>query len=656
MALTQISTGGVKNDAVTAGKIPANAVGSSEIADDAVGAAQIADDGVAQAAVADEAIDEARLQISNAGTNGQFLSKQSGNTGGLTWADVPAQYTHPNHSGEVTSTGDGATVIASNIVDEDNLKVDNSPTNDHVLTAKSSAAGGLTWAAVPASGNSIELVADGAIAAGKPCVILSNGKAQQVGLLNQAKDSTISSNIETNLTTTDEFYSMTWDSNREVVVMGYANANGGRGVNVLEYNLTVGNTSVTNHGQTTAQTANCSENTSLAFDPDTNQFLFCYRLQTAGFLSVGTVASDKSVTFGTASEWDGQSPDEMYVEYNTDQDKVIVIFRKSNELWARAGTVSGTGISSWGTAAWLSGSVEINADGKLDTCWDSTNNKVLVVYSQTNDSNHLKAVALSCSGTTLTWGTPVEIYDQSTQFPRISFDSDLGKAVTSYERTSNNRGVIQVVYISSGTTIASGNATYMESTLDGNSGGYYVHVEGHQNVYDPASKYFYILGRYENDPNGSDRPFSYQVKINNSTNGFTKNSTYVRIFDGSGCQAHKWNNAMVALGSYGKVVSVVRNQPLGYKPRIYGSHTLESSTNFSSDQRNFIGFAPSAISDGATGTINLAGNIVGTQSGLTPGLLYKTNNDGTLTQAWGNGEVGLLAVASDKGQVLRSLV
>ena len=32
MALTQISTGGVKDDAVTAGKIPANAVGSSEIA------------------------------------------------------------------------------------------------------------------------------------------------------------------------------------------------------------------------------------------------------------------------------------------------------------------------------------------------------------------------------------------------------------------------------------------------------------------------------------------------------------------------------------------------------------------------------------------------------------------------------------------------
>ena len=90
MALTRISTDGVKDDAVTAGKIPANAVGTSEIAADAVTDAKIADDAVVQAAIADEAVDEARLQISNAGSNGQYLSKQSGNTGGLTWADVPA--------------------------------------------------------------------------------------------------------------------------------------------------------------------------------------------------------------------------------------------------------------------------------------------------------------------------------------------------------------------------------------------------------------------------------------------------------------------------------------------------------------------------------------------------------------------------------------
>ena len=94
----------------------------------------------------------------------------------------------------------------------------------------------------------------------------------------------------------------------------------------------------------------------------------------------------------------------------------------------------------------------------------------------------------------------------------------------------------------------------------------------------------------------------------------------------------------------------------GGEPRSMRMDTASSATNFSADQRNFLGFAEDAISDGNTGTITLAGNIVGSQSGLTPGLLYKTNNDGTLTQAWGNGEVGLLAIASDKGQVIRSLV
>jgi len=94
--------------------------------------------------IADDVVDEANLKASNAPTNGQFLQAQSGNTGGLTWATAN-QYTHPNHSGEVTSTGDGATVIAGNVVDEANLKVSNSPTNGQLLSAQSGNTGGLTW-------------------------------------------------------------------------------------------------------------------------------------------------------------------------------------------------------------------------------------------------------------------------------------------------------------------------------------------------------------------------------------------------------------------------------------------------------------------------------------------------------------------------------
>jgi len=75
MALTKISTGGVKDDAAS------------------------------QAKIADEAVDEARLQVSNAGTNGQFLQKQSGSTGGLTWATATTDTSDKASLSGATFTG-----------------------------------------------------------------------------------------------------------------------------------------------------------------------------------------------------------------------------------------------------------------------------------------------------------------------------------------------------------------------------------------------------------------------------------------------------------------------------------------------------------------------------------------------------------------------
>ena len=52
--------------------------------------------------IADDAVAESRLQISNAGSNGQYLTKQSGNTGGLTWASLQVDST-----GASLTVGDG---------------------------------------------------------------------------------------------------------------------------------------------------------------------------------------------------------------------------------------------------------------------------------------------------------------------------------------------------------------------------------------------------------------------------------------------------------------------------------------------------------------------------------------------------------------------
>ena len=61
-----------------------------------------------------------------------------------------AKVTNATHTGEVT--GGTALTIADNVVDEANLKVSNSPTNGYVLTAQSGNTGGLTWAEASSGG------------------------------------------------------------------------------------------------------------------------------------------------------------------------------------------------------------------------------------------------------------------------------------------------------------------------------------------------------------------------------------------------------------------------------------------------------------------------------------------------------------------------
>jgi len=78
----------IATNAVTGDSIAANAVGNSELSDNAVNTAEVADDAVTEAKIADASVDEARLKISNTPTNGYVLTAQSGNTGGLTWAEM----------------------------------------------------------------------------------------------------------------------------------------------------------------------------------------------------------------------------------------------------------------------------------------------------------------------------------------------------------------------------------------------------------------------------------------------------------------------------------------------------------------------------------------------------------------------------------------
>ena len=73
MALTKISTDGVKDDAITKAKIPANQIETSEIASGAVTSTQIADNTIVDGDIADATITLAKLEHGNGSNDGKFL-------------------------------------------------------------------------------------------------------------------------------------------------------------------------------------------------------------------------------------------------------------------------------------------------------------------------------------------------------------------------------------------------------------------------------------------------------------------------------------------------------------------------------------------------------------------------------------------------------
>ena len=103
--------------------LPANTIDSAHYTDGSIDNAHIADDQIDSEHYADgsidlahmssQSVDEDNLYISNAGSNDQFLQKQSGNSGGLTWASVVGTITALNNAtaNELVTVGSTTTEL-----------------------------------------------------------------------------------------------------------------------------------------------------------------------------------------------------------------------------------------------------------------------------------------------------------------------------------------------------------------------------------------------------------------------------------------------------------------------------------------------------------------------------------------------------------------
>tara|TARA_Y100001963_G_scaffold60784_1_gene84899 strand:+ start:334 stop:2097 length:1764 start_codon:yes stop_codon:yes gene_type:complete len=141
---------------------------------------------------------------------------------------------------------------------------------------------------------------------------------------------------------------------------------------------------------------------------------------------------------------DGYGLEFMSLVYDPVNDQYILVYHSSsgsptNWIYAKVGTVSGTTIT-WGSAQTISGG---NSDYP-QALWDTVNNKLIVMYRATSDSNKGKCRVCTVSGTTITAGAESASFTGGAELQRQAFVHDpvQDKIVFVWEQSNTGYSIV----------------------------------------------------------------------------------------------------------------------------------------------------------------------------------------------------------------------
>ena len=236
-----------------------------------------------------------------------------------------------------------------------------------------------------------------------------------------------------------------YDANAQKVVVFYGdNANSNRPTAKVG---TISGTDIT-FGDASVVKDDASDYNDITYDSNANKVVVCWQDQgnsNRGTAAVGTV-SGTDISFGSAAVFDTGSIENIGVGFDASANKVVVAYQRGgsdNDGYTAIGTVSGTSIS-FATAVRFT----TNSTREYFVIYDSNANSVVITFRDTSDSNKLKFMIGTVSGTSITLSTPTQ-FQASGEHPSLAYDSSTNKVIIAYRATSggNNHGKYVVLQV-----------------------------------------------------------------------------------------------------------------------------------------------------------------------------------------------------------------
>ena len=477
---------------------------------------------------------------------------------------------------------------------------------------------GSAWSAIQGSGT-VELVASGTLSNGQTVIIQSDGTV--VGVSSTGSPQAFGTAVVYESAEVEE-QSAVYDSSNNKVVIAYKDVGNARNGTAV-----VGTVSGTSISFGTPVNFNSgtfgTENIAAVYDSSNQKVVIAFtdgNNLSYGMAIVGTV-SGNSISFGSKATFEANSNvDHIGITYDSSNSKVVIAYSNPDNSYygeAIVGTVSGTSISFGSAAVFESANTQ-----NISATFDSSNNKVVIAYRDYANSEYGTAIVGTVSGTSISFGSATVFESAVTTAISAVFDSSNNKVVIAYRDGGNSSYGTAIVGTVSGTDInfgtpvvfESANAGYNSATFDSTSGKVVIAYEdGGNSNYGTA-----IVGTVS----GTSISFGSPVVFESASTSHVS-----ATFDSSN------NKAVIAYrdggnSSYGTAI-VFKNQ----------------GTNLTSE--NFIGFSDAAYTDGQTANIQIISSIDDAQSGLTTGSLHYVQTDGTLSTTAGNPSVEAGTALSD---------